>query len=141
MNLRCSFPPGWQTHPHSDNEFFEWKNKESNWGRVEIFPLEIEDEDFYNFVEREVRSYLDEVYGNEAKKTGYSQIISKEVKQTNGRETVQIALDMAESIEFHVYIRSDNEYLWVLFKLLKEHFSQYQPILNDSIASIRINPK
>jgi len=134
-------PPGWQTHPHSDNEFFEWKNKESNWGRVEIFPLEIEDEDFYKFVEREVRSYLDEVYGNEAKKTGYSQIISKEVKQTNGRETVQIALDMAESVEFHVYIRSDNEYLWVLFKLLKEHFSQYQPILNDSIASIRINPK
>jgi len=134
-------PPGWQTHPHSESEFFEGKNKENNWGRVEIFPLELKDKNFDKFVEREVRSYLDEVYGNEAKKTGYSQIISKEVKQINGKETVQVALDMADSVEFHIYIRYNDEYLWVLFKLLKEDFSQYESILRQSITSIKINPK
>ncbi len=92
-------------------------------------------------MEREVRSYLDEVYGNEAKKTDYSQIISKEVKQINGKETVQVALDMADSVEFHTYIRYNDESLWVLFKLLKEDFSRYEPLLRESISSIRINPK
>jgi len=134
-------PEGWQTHPYLESEFFEWKNKENNWGRIEIFPLELKDDAFDIFIEKEVRNYLDEVYGDEAKKTNYSQIISKELKQINGKEAVLLAIDMAESIEFHTYIRNNDEYLWILFNLLKEHFSQYESALRASITSICINPK
>jgi len=134
-------PPGWQTHPHSESEFFEWKDKENNWGRVESFPLELKDETFYKFVEREVRNYLDEVYGSEAKRTKYSQIISKEVKQINGKEAVQVVADLGESIEFYTYIRNNSEYICVLFKLPKKQFSQKGPLVYDSVASIRIKRK
>ena len=136
-------PVGWQTHPHLESEFFEWKNKENNWGRIESFPFELKaDETFYKFVERDVKKYLDEVYGNEAKKRGYSQIISKEVKQIRGREAIQVDIDMAESIESYTYIHNaPDEYLLIFFKLLKEHFSNYKSLLQDSIASIMINPR
>jgi len=134
-------PPGWQTHPHLESEFFEWKNKEDNWGRVESFPLELKDEAFSKFVDREVRSYLDEVYGSRAKKNGYSQIISKEVKQISGKETVQVAIDMEESVEFYTYIRNNSECICVLYKLPKNQFSQKEFLIRNSIASIRINQK
>ncbi len=41
-------PPGWQTHPHSESEFFEWKNKEKIGEELRFSPLSLRMRTFIN---------------------------------------------------------------------------------------------
>ena len=131
-------PNGWQTQPHLKSEFFEFLKKKDNWGRVEELPLELKGKNFSEFVENEVKAYLDEIYGKEATKNEYKQIIYKEVKQICGKETIEVIIDLEEAVEYYTYIRHDPVYLLVLFKVAKEIYPRYQSDLRTSIESIMI---
>ncbi|MGC8903513.1 MAG: hypothetical protein ACP5KD_09295 [Fervidobacterium sp.] len=85
-----------------------------------------------------MKAYLDEIYGKEATKNEYKQIIYKEVKQICGKETIEVIIDLEEAVEYYTYIRHDPVYLLVLFKVAKEIYPRYQSDLRTSIESIMI---
>ncbi len=136
--IQMQLPDGWQTHSRLKNEFFEFENKKINWGRIEEFLMELKEQTFSEYIENEVKMYLDEIYGKDAKKNEYKQIIYKGIKQICGKETVEIILDLEEAVEYHTYIRQDPVYLFVLFKVDKHIYPSYEANIRTALESIKI---
>jgi hypothetical protein len=135
FNLKL--PLGWQAHPVYENEFLELKKRRDNFGKMETYSLSLEaNEDFQKFVDRQMKEYLQEIYGKKEAENPSSYIISRETKWIDNREVVQALVDLENAVELQTYVLDGSEYLWIDFHLLKDDFFKQETEIKKAIDSI-----
>lgn len=147
LGFSMRLPAGWQVDPKDNTNFYESTKQDDNFGWVAEYELE-EDESLTEFVDSlivDVKNMeLEQIellksLGEEADETEYpeTQLLAKNSRMVNGREAIELITEANYSI-LELYILKDNKVIQVTFRVLKDDFPKYEPILHKSIETIKI---
>jgi len=144
LGFTMMLPTGWQVDSKDNTNFYESTKQDDNFGWVAEYELE-EDESLTEFVDSLIvdiknmeleQIELQKSLGEEVEYPE-TQLLAKNSRTVNGREAIELITEANYSI-LEFYILKDNKIIQVTFRVLKDDFSKYEPLLRKSIETIKI---